>query len=236
MRESVFRFKKFSVINRLSAMKVGTDGVLLGAWADAGTGHTRILDVGAGTGLISLMMAQRNPEAEITGIEIEENSYNEAIENIANSPWRNRISVVNENYLEYTSSEKFDMIVSNPPFFTNGLLAPNQARATARHAQELDIFSFLEKAESLLNDNGIISFIYPYADLQLVNESVKKAGLYLNKINYVYPRADLPCKRILCECSRTETHLVERSFSIELDRHIYTPEYIELTKDFYLKM
>lgn len=236
MRESVFRFKQFAVKNCLSAMKVGTDGVLLGAWADAGARKVHILDVGAGTGLISLMMAQRNPQATVKGIEIDKNAYTEALENIINSPWNDRISVINDNFLQFSTVEKFDIIVSNPPFFTNGLLAPDVARATARHAQNLDICSFLAKAIELLKENGKIIFIYPYSDLELIRHAIAESNLYINKLCYIYPRKDLHCKRILCECSRIETEIREDSLSIESGRHIYTPEYIELTRDFYLKM
>ena len=217
-------------------MKVGTDGVLLGAWADVGVGNIRILDVGTGTGLISLMMAQRNLQATVKGIEIDENAYQEAMENFANSPWSDRISVVKADFLQYTSNEKFDIIISNPPFYTNGLLAPDEARTTARHAQNFDISNFFSKAKVLLEVHGKIIFVYPYSDLELIRKTVAESSLYINRIAYIYPRADLPCKRILCECSATETEVTEESFSIELDRHIYTPEYTKLTKEFYLKM
>ena len=123
MRETIFKFKQFTVKNKNSAMKVGTDGVLIGAWTTASDQCIDILDIGAGTGLVSLMMAQRNPNANIIGVEIDENSYVEACDNVSNSPWKDRVDVIMDDFNSFAelSNLKYDVILSNPPFFDNGI-------------------------------------------------------------------------------------------------------------------
>lgn len=167
-RETTFRFKQFSVVNCRSAMKVGTDGVLLGAWATIPPGEPlnderfSILDVGAGTGLISLMLAQRYPSAAITGIEIDDISAEECSLNFIHSPWSNRLSLRQADFLQDDFDGSFNLIVSNPPFFNNGAKAPDTARNTARHEDSLPLGKLIERSASLLEPgNGSLALILP---------------------------------------------------------------------------
>lgn len=235
-REKVFRFKQFSVLNDKSAMKVGTDGVLLGAWADV-TGATKILDVGTGTGLIALMIAQRSG-ADITGIEIDRDAACEAEHNFAISAWKNRLKVVEMDFNEFTKgcNEKYDLIVSNPPYFVNSLECPEEKRMQARHTSSLNYTQLIEGATSILAENGNICLITPIEVEDLLNGIVVNAGLSICKKVYVSPVVGSAPKRILWHISNRCEECVKESFSIEKSRHVYTEEYIELTKEYYLKM
>lgn len=237
-RESVFRFKQFSVANRRSAMKVGTDGVLVGAWSDmpGGVPTPRILDIGCGTGLIALMLAQRFPTALIDAVEIDADAAVEAQENVAASPWSDRISVHNIDISDYTPPMKYDLIVSNPPFFTNGIASADSARAQARHVGSLTFDTLFYLSASMLADNGTLSIITPADGFDIITEIARKSGLHPRKSCKVYPTPDKPCRRILSSWQLSSGEFVSESLTIELERHKYTPEYIALTHDFYLKM
>ena len=152
-----FRFKQFEILQDRCAMKVGTDGVLLGAWASGGT---RILDIGCGTGLIALMMAQRFPAAQVVGIDIDEEACGQARENVTASPFGDRIDVAHCRLQDY-SGEEFDAIVSNPPFFLNSLKNPDSKRAMARHADTLPFRDLWQGVKRLLSENGIFSVVLP---------------------------------------------------------------------------
>lgn len=238
MRENIFRFKKFSVRNEDSAMKVGTDGVLLGAWCDV-EGAIRILDVGTGTGLISLMLAQRQSEAIIDAIEIDDGAYREAVYNFNESVWRKRFNAINEDFNEYlrVSTKKYDLIVSNPPFFTNGVLPPDKNRMHARHCMSLTFENLIIGASKLLTEDGRISIITPFDSKETIENIADDCGLKIKKLTIVYPKVDSAPKRLLWELSTTECDIIETSLVIEHgERHNYTDEYISLTKDFYINM
>lgn len=171
-RETIFRFQRFSVENRRSAMKVGTDGVLLGAWAELppvseaggtdGSLRPRILDVGAGTGLVSLMLAQRFPAASVSAIEIDADSAEECAANFRQSPWSARLDVVKADFLSEPFGRDFHLIVSNPPFFNNGAKAPDEARHAARHEDSLPLATLIERAASLLAPGaGSLALVLP---------------------------------------------------------------------------
>lgn len=235
MRESVFRFKQFAVTNKESAMKVGTDGVLIGAWADCGIGG-RILDAGCGTGLIALMLAQRNQPAQITAIDIDSTACAEARYNVAASPWSERIEVHQTDILDYCrSGAKFDAVVSNPPFYANGLLCPDGKRSIARHAVGLPLDAFMESCSALLADDGVLSFIYPTEYLDDIVVAAGNVGLSVTRLCRVLPRADLPSKRVLVQCRRCPVEMKEETLVIEIDRNVYTEAYKALTRDFYLR-
>lgn len=254
-RETIFRFKQFAVVNRRSAMKVGTDGVLLGAWAAGQTVSAeamprpqRILDVGCGTGVISLMMAQRFPQAEIYGIEIDPDSADEAQANFTSSPWADRLHLLRGDFLRFPFDGKFDLIVSNPPFFTNGLHAPDAARMQARHESSLTLAALLCRCTALLTPTGFIALVLPADRLaELLPSSRKGVGepLSLRRLCRVSTVPRKEPRRILVEVKpqpSTETptasvHPAETStehFSIHDSSGNFTPEYINLTKDFYL--
>ncbi|MDP2113785.1 MAG: methyltransferase, partial [Bacteroidota bacterium] len=161
-RNNYFQFKQFRIIQDKSAMKVGVDGVLLGVWANV-SGAKRILDIGTGTGLIALMMAQRNADARIDAVEIEPDAFQEAVYNIQQSPWNERIQIELCSFQEFAGKAglKYDLIVSNPPYFTNGHKAPLENRATARHSDSLSLGDLISGAIGLLNETGKIALVLP---------------------------------------------------------------------------
>ncbi|MGY6648240.1 tRNA1(Val) (adenine(37)-N6)-methyltransferase [Wenyingzhuangia sp. IMCC45574] len=231
----MFRFKQFSIQQEKSAMKVGTDGVLLGAWTPVDTAKT-ILDVGTGTGVIALMLAQRNTVAKLHGVEIEQEAYKEARLNFKNSPWADRISIANASYIAFEGEHKYDLIVSNPPYYTDTFKDKDSERTLARHVGVLNFNSLLEKTSELLADNGACSFVVPFKEEVNFLALAKSKGLYPKKITRVKGRENVPFKRSLLYLVKESCTLKETELVIEIDRHVYTKEYIALTKSFYLKM
>lgn len=218
-------------------MKVGMDGVLLGAWVDVlGTEH--ILDIGTGTGLIPLILAQKNALAQIDAIEIDSDACEEAIFNVQQSNWNDRINVFCQSFQEYEAETKtkYDLIVSNPPFFSNGVKAPVETRAQARHADALPLDVLISGAAKLLQEKGRIALILPVEMLQDVDNLANLNGLFLSRLCRVKPNPVKHDFRILVELSKQRNILREENLMIEFEKHHdYTPEYKELTKDFYLK-
>lgn len=235
MPNPFFSFKQFTVYHDRCAMKVGTDGVLLGAWTDLSSSR-RILDIGTGTGLIALMTAQRCPEAEITAIDIDAEAVEQARENIASSPWKNRVGVRLQDVCTYTSDTGFDTIVSNPPYFIDSLKCPDSQRTTARHTDTLDAHRLLEKAAELLTSDGRFSLILPADQTDELLRIARAQGLYPSRLTQVITRPGLPPKRSLVEFQKTYREIRENELVIELDRHVYSEDYITLTREFYLKM
>lgn len=234
MRKSVFKFKEFELIQEKSAMKVGTDGVLLGAWAYA-ENPERILDIGAGTGLIALMLAQRFPHAKLTGIEIDQNAFEEARFNVSTSKFGNRINVLHTSLQEFHSNEKYDLIVSNPPFFelTHKEIS---ARNKARQQSDLTFDELIHYAEKLLSENGSFAVIIPFESENYFIDLASKLHLFPNKITRVKGNEKIRFKRSLILLSRKKSPLESHELTIEISRNVYTEEYISLTKAFYLKM
>ena len=236
-RNSYFQFKQFRIVQERSAMKVGMDGVLIGVWADA-SGAKRILDIGTGTGLITLMMAQKNANAGIDAIEIEPEAFQEAKLNVNNSPWSNRISLHLSSFQDFVeqSTLKYDLIVSNPPFFTNGIKAPLETRSQARHSDSLPLDVLISGAANLLNKNGKVALVLPIETLPEIEGLANENGLFIARLCNVKPNPQKPVFRILIELTYTENTVHEENLMIEFEKHHdYTPEYKELTKDFYLK-
>ena len=236
-RNNYFQFKQFRIIQEQSAMKVGMDGVLLGAWADP-SGAERILDVGTGTGLIALMMAQKNNGAQIDAIEVDQEAFNEAVLNCQQSSWNNRIKLELCSFQEFLerTNLKYDLIVSNPPFFSNGVKAPLENRAQARHSDSLPLNVLISGAAGLLQEKGRIALVLPIESLQEIESLAQSNGLYLSRLCRVKPNPVKPEFRILIELTNRQNSLQEETLMIEFEKHHdYTPEYKELTKDFYLK-
>lgn len=237
MPNPYFSFKQFTVYHDKCAMKVGIDGVLLGVWAEIGSA-SRILDIGTGTGLIALMLAQRS-HSKIVGIDIEPDAVQQARENVLQSPWINRVEVLQCSLQEFakTSSIGFDLIVSNPPYFVNSLKAPTENRSLARHAETLTHSELIENAVSLLNSDGRICMILPVDEgLQCVNFASEN-NLFCSKLIKVFPKPDKGAKRVLIEFTKVPTEKVEAELTIESEvRHHYSPEFSALAKDFYLKL
>lgn len=234
MSNSYFTFKKFTVYHDLCAMKVGTDGVLLGAWTNV-SASKNILDIGTGSGLIALMLAQRC-EASIVGIDIDKDAVTQSQINFAASPWGKRMQVTQVNLNEFQSSCLFDTIVSNPPFFSDSLRCPDSQRSKARHNDILPLSLLMERVSNLLHLNGRFSLIFPYDQNEIVIQRAKEHGLYPTRHTIVLTRPGLPPKRSLFEFQKQPFPYTPQELTIELERHVYSEEYITLTKDFYLKM
>jgi tRNA1Val (adenine37-N6)-methyltransferase len=237
MANNYFQFKQFRIVQEKAAMKVGIDGVLLGAWASCHERCSHILDVGTGTGLIALMLAQRFYNAKVTAIEIDAQAAAEALFNVRQSPWNELITVQTISFQDYLeSNEKFDLIVCNPPFFTNGTLAPDNARAQARHNSGLTLNELLSGASTLLKPQGRLSLILPAEQWTELERTSPPIGLFVNRICWVKPNPQKPVHRIMAELSAIKGDLQEETLLIEYEKHFdYTPEYRALTKDFYLK-
>ena len=234
MPNPFFRFKQFTVYHDRCAMKVGTDGVLLGAWANVAQAH-HILDIGTGTGLIALMLAQRS-DALITAIDIDEGAIEQATDNAENSPWASRIRILQQDLCQYDTEQRFDAIVSNPPYFPNSLKCPDSQRSTARHTDTLDANKLLQKASELLHPEGHFSLVIPADQVSQIQQLGEESGLYLVRHTAVITRPGLPPKRALLEFRKANIACQTDELVIELDRHVYSEDYIALTREFYLKM
>jgi tRNA1Val (adenine37-N6)-methyltransferase len=234
MPNDYFQFKQFTIKQDRCAFKVGTDGVLLGAAANI-SGVKNILDIGSGTGLISLMLAQRSI-AHITSLEPDRESFMQLAENVQESRWHARIEVVNTSLQDYSPGIKFDLIVSNPPFFTDSLRNPDPRKSAARHADSLSSKDLLEGVFRLLEDDGRFQVIMPYTEGNVLIAEAVSSGLYCNEILKIRPMLTSPVRRLILSFSRKKTKLAERFLTIEKGaRHEFTPEYVELTREFYLK-
>jgi len=236
-RNSHFQFKQFKIQQENTAMKVGTDGVLLGAWADTENVNS-VLDIGTGTGLIALMMAQHS-EATITAIEIEENAYLDAKSNVQNSPWSERIKVVHSSFQEYlkNNSQHFDCVVCNPPYFTNSIKSKTESRTIARHNDQLPFETLVEGVSHILNKEGHFSVVLPAgaeSDFRYLAANVR---LFPSRITHVKPKPSKAASRVLMEFRFEATLKAEDELTIETEtHHEYLPEFIDLVKDFYLKL
>lgn len=197
MANPFFQFKQFTVWHDKCAMKVGTDGVLLGAWASVQGAH-RILDIGTGTGLVALMLAQRSlPDANIVALEIDEAAAGQAKENVARSPWKDRIEVVKQDFLFYQSPDKFDVIVSNPPYFVDSLSCPDQQRSMARHNDSLTYEKLLKGVADLLKKEGTFTIVIPTDVADRVKTAASEYHLYATRqLNVITKPGGTP-KRML---------------------------------------
>ncbi len=218
-------------------MKVGTDGVLLGAWASVDHG-IHILDVGTGSGLIALMLAQRNMNAEVTAIDIDQNAFLQARDNVNASPYMKRINVINTSFQQFAlhPPRLFDLIVSNPPFFSRSLLPPDAGRAHARHSVSLSLDDLLHGADRCLSPEGRLALILPADRLPELLQMSESRSFCLRRLTRVVPAPGKPVRRVLVELSRSEGMLEETQLLIEESRHHYTPEFAALVRDFYLNL
>lgn len=237
MANPFFSFKQFTVFHDKCSMKVGIDGVLLGIWSPI-SNSKRILDIGTGTGLIALMLAQRS-DAHIDAIDTDEGASLQAVENVNASKWQNRISVLNISSQEFsaTTQNRYDLIISNPPFFVNSLKAPNAGRSMARHTDTLTHAELIDNAMSLLTETGRICLILPVNEGLKCVEYAELKHLFCTKKVTVYPKPNAVAKRLLLEFSLVNSPLIETILFVESEtRHEYSPEFAFLAKDFYLKL
>jgi tRNA1Val (adenine37-N6)-methyltransferase len=230
-----FNFKQFTIKQDICMMKVNTDGVILGAWAKTANAK-RILDIGTGTGVIALMTAQRNTAANIIGIDIDENACTEAAQNASNSIFSDRVSILHTSIQEFSQEfeEKFDLIVSNPPFFTGGTFSANENKANVRHTIKLPHGDLLNAVNTLLSPTGNFALILPYIEGLRFIELAERSNLNVTQYTEVRHKAEKPVERLLINLSKHKTSILKAELHIkEEDGMTYTKDFIELTKNFY---
>lgn len=236
-----FQFKEFSIFQDKTAMKVGTDGVLLGAWCSVDNYPDSVLDIGSGTGVVSLMIAQRSDAMTIDAVEIEENAYEQTVENFEESDWSDRLYCYNATFQEFATEmadedETYNLIVSNPPFYNDDFKTEDEARNKARFTTSLSFKELLLGVSKILSASGKFSTIIPFKEEEEFIALAKENQLFLNKICRIKGNPTSEIKRSLLEFSFKENNIIEENLTIEIERHQYTEAYINLTKDFYLKM
>ena len=222
-------------------MKVGTDGVLLGSWCALDKYPDAILDIGAGTGLVSLMLAQRCDAMTIDAVEIDAQAHAQCVENFELSDWGDRLFCYNASFNEFVEEmeeeeECYDVIISNPPFYSDTFETENEARNKARFTSSLSFDQLISGAASLLSDSGVFSVIIPYKEETQFIGLAENKNLFLNRVCRVKGNMNSAVKRSLLEFSFKAQDVIEEELIIEISRHNYTDAYIALTKDFYLKM
>ena len=244
MSNSFFNFRKFSVLQEKCAAKVGTDSVLLGAWADVSLSDDsvcNVLDVGTGTGVIALMVAQRSSHAMIDAIDIDRDAYMQATENVENSIFRDRIRVIQQSFFDFSTAKKYDLIISNPPFFKNALLSPDNKRNTARHNDCLPLKEMIEHAIPLLSENGRIALILPLLLSEELDFIIATHHLFERRRTDVITIEGAQPKRFLIEITPINPHKQDPLFNktadtliLETKDHKRTEQYLSLTNEFYL--
>ncbi len=243
MSNDKFNFKQFEISQDRCAMKVGTDGVLIGAWAPLLQAHN-ILDIGSGSGLLALMAAQRNSAAHIDAVEIEAAAAAQARENIGRSPWSNRIALHCITIQDFTSthinsscqSDGYDFIISNPPFFEETLKPSHKARATARHTDTLPFSDLMRCASQLMTDEGAFALIYPSAAQSSVQTAAAVNRLFCSDLCEIRTVPGKPAKRQMAVYRKKTPEYIFRKDTISIYNapNEYSPEYKSLTRDFYL--
>lgn len=235
----MFQFKQFTVQQDRCAMKVGTDGVLLGAWCPIDNNPFSVLDIGAGTGILSLMLAQRSHAEQIDALEIDEDAYEQCVENFEASPWSDKLFCYHAGLDEFIDEpeDEFDIIISNPPFYAEDFKTNNEQRDLARFQEALPFEDLIEAADLLLSENGIFAVIIPFKEEEHFIDLCAEAELFPIKVTRVKGTHNTPIVRSLLAFKRYELPVLEADeLVIEISRHEYTDDYINLTKDFYLKM
>ena len=222
-------------------MKIGTDGVLLGAWCSLKDNTNKILDIGSGTGVISLMLAQRFNNTTIDSVEIEKNAYEQSVENFERSVWADRLFCFHSTFQDFAKERKedgetYDLIISNPPFYTDNVKNNNRARNKARSTSFLSFVELISGVSKILSNQGEFTTIIPFKEEVKFIEISKQNNLFLNKICRVKGNNNSDIKRSLLTFSFYKKQLDENNLIIETSRHLYTDEYINLTKNFYIKM
>ncbi len=233
-----FKFKQFTIHQDRCAMKVGTDGVLLGAWTSLENNPHSILDIGSGTGLIALQLAQRSVAQTIDAIELDENAYEQCVGNFEASDWSDRLFCYHASLQEYVEEldDTYDLIVSNPPFYTEDFGSVSGTRAMARQEHSLPFEELISSVAKLLSDQGEFALIIPHKEEENIVRLAGQFDLFPKKIMRVKGNPTSATKRSLLQFSFTAQELKMEELVIEIGRHEYTPEYQELIQAFYLKM
>jgi tRNA1Val (adenine37-N6)-methyltransferase len=235
---NIFKFKEFSVSQDQCAMKIGTDSVLLGAWAPIEHHPLSILDIGAGTGVLSLMLAQRSDAMTIDAIEIDDDAYEQCVENLENSPWSDRLFCYHASLEEFTEEieEQYDLIICNPPFYLDHYKTDDKQRDLARFQDAMPFEHLLESVSKLLSNNGRFAVVIPFKEETCFSELAQSFGLHAHQILRVRGNTTSQIVRSLMYFGFENIPSNSDELIIETGRHQYTDEYINLTKEFYLKM
>lgn len=233
-----FKFKEFEIHQDRCAMKIGTDGVLLGAWVSLENEPSNILDIGAGTGIITLQLAQRSKAETIDAVEIDDDAYEQCTENLENSPWGDRVFCYHTSVQEFAIEieEKYDLIITNPPFYSEDYKTESKARDIARFNDALSFEHLIASVGKLLSEEGIFALIIPRKEEDNFIELASEVGLSPERICRVRGTQNSEVKRSMIALSFRSTKAIFEELIIETSRHEYTEEYIKLVKDFYLKM
>ena len=228
-----FRFKLFEIVQDKTPMKVGTDGVLLGAWADGGR---RILDVGVGTGVVALMMAQRFADAEVVGIDICDEAIDEASSNVRQSPFYDRVTIERLDFREMACDAKYDAIVCNPPYFENSLKCPEKGRSMARHSDTLQLAELMRKSGEMLLNGGMLNIIIPYSQTNEAMTEAGECGFAVRKAMRVRGTEGAEWKRVLLslELGGEERDVAMEELTLESERGVRSDAYQKLTEKFYI--
>lgn len=235
----IFQFKQFDITQLRSAMKIGTDGVLLGAWTPLENNPYEILDIGSGTGLVALMLAQRSNSRQIDAVEIDDDAFEECTENFENSPWNDRLFCFHASFQEFVTEmkgETYSLIVSNPPFYTDDFKTGNSSRNQARFENALPFNDLLNGVNQLLSGDGVFSTIIPFNEEENFTALAAQYGLFPFKKTHVKGNPDAKIKRSLIAFNKHNSTCEQNLLIIEKERHNYTDAYKNLTKAFYLKM
>ena len=235
----MFKFKQFAVNQDRCAMKIGTDAVLLGAWCPIDNNPKSILDVGAGTGILALMLAQRTNADQIDALEIDEEAYEQCVENFENSPWADKLFCYHAALDEFVDDpeDEYDLIISNPPFYSEDFKTADEQRDLARFQDAMPFDDLIEAADLLLSENGTFAVVIPYKEEERFIDLCAEYELYAVKATRVKGSHKTPIVRSLLAFKRYELSvLTADELVIEINRHEYTDDYINLTQDFYLKM
>ncbi|MCM5662123.1 tRNA1(Val) (adenine(37)-N6)-methyltransferase [Galbibacter mesophilus] len=238
MSSKPFQFKQFTIQQDRCAMKIGTDGVLLGAWTSVASNPFSILDIGAGTGLVALMLAQKSTAELIDAIEIDDDAYEQCVENFEASPWGDRLFCYHAGFDEFVDEmdDTYDLIVSNPPFYSENVFSGNEQRDLARSNFSLPFSELISGVAKFLNQNGTFTTIIPFKEEKEFLQLAERENLFPSRITHVKGNPTSEVKRSLIELTFQQKEILTSTLIIEKERHEYTEEYIALTKDFYLKM
>ncbi|WP_405204983.1 tRNA1(Val) (adenine(37)-N6)-methyltransferase [Aquimarina sp. LLG6339-5] len=233
-----FRFKQFTVHQDRCAMKIGTDAVLLGSWVPVSDNVSSILDIGTGTGVIALMMAQRSYAEIIDAVEIDATAYEQSVENFEASDWGDRLFCYHASFQEFFQEidDKYDLLISNPPFYTDTYKTEDSTRDVARFEDALPFEHLFIGTSHLLSEKGKFAVVLPFKEENKAISIANSVGLFPEKITRVQGNPSSEVKRSLLLFGFDQVEIEKDELIIETGRHQYTPEYIELTKDFYLKM
>ena len=236
MGKNSFQFKQFTINQDRCAMKVGTDGTLLGAWANAPVEPCRILDIGTGTGLVALMMAQRYPKSQVIGIDIDRDAAIQAQENVDASPFSNRVKIINADAVKIEDKEGFDAIVCNPPYFVDSLTCPQDQRTLARHTITLTYEQLMRTAYKLLKNDGMFSIVVPTENIDAIESAAALAGFMISRICMIKTTPNKLPKRQLIEFRKNRIDRIDFCEEIlEIFPNQRSDWYYELTRDFYIK-